>query len=322
MSRGRPLGKVSAAIPSVDGAGVKLNRVFGFNERHAFDPFLLLDHFGSDNPRDYLAGFPWHPHRGIETVTYLLAGKVAHGDSMGNEGLIAPGDAQWMTAGSGIIHQEMPEPGADGKKMEGFQLWVNLPAKLKMTPPRYRSVEAAEIPKFCGEGSEVSILAGEYQGHIGATPDLFVPVLYLIVRLNPGASIRIPLPAAHNAAAYVFRGKAEFSETSLAAGSLGHFPPSGADVSDAGLSGALGAAPSASPAAAPAAPSDDADFVEAKAGNTSGASFLFIAGHPLGEPIAWGGPIVMNNREELKQAFAELDAGTFIKSARSAQSQS
>lgn len=150
MSEPRAMENVIEGVMTTDGAGVKLRRVFGFNERHSFDPFLLLDHFGSDEPEDYLAGFPWHPHRGIETVTYLMAGKVAHGDSMQNKGLIGPGDAQWMTAGSGIIHQEMPEPGTDGRRMEGFQLWVNLPATLKMTAPRYRAVDAAEIPRDDG----------------------------------------------------------------------------------------------------------------------------------------------------------------------------
>jgi len=291
MSGSRVVAKVIGAVSSVDGAGVKLRRVFGFSERNTFDPFLLLDHFGSDNPEDYIAGFPWHPHRGIETVTYLLAGKVAHGDSMGNKGVIGPGDAQWMTAGSGIIHQEMPEPGADGRRMEGFQLWVNLPAGLKMTAPRYRAVEAAELPRLRKDGCEIAILAGEFEGKAGATPDLFVPVLYLILTMERGSRIRIPVPASHNSAAYVFRGKVGFAGTRIAAESMGHFPASRV---------ALGA--------------DEAwDFVEAEADRETGGSFLFIAGQPLGEPIAWGGPIVMNTREELRKAFSELDSGTFIR---------
>lgn len=284
----RSLADIVEAVPSVDGAGVKLRRVFGFNERHGYDPFLLLDHFGSDDPADYLAGFPWHPHRGIETVTYLLAGEVAHGDSMGNRGTIGPGDAQWMTAGSGIIHQEMPEAGADGKTMEGFQLWVNLPARLKMTEPRYRAVLAGEIPIVESGGIKVAILAGEYGGRRGATPDLFVPVLYLIVTLAPGAAIHLEIPKSHNAAAYVFRGQALSAGATIGAGMLAHFPA----------------------AAAPSAAVTDA--VTLRAGE-AGASFLFIAGEPLGEPIAWGGPIVMNTREELRRAFVEYDEGTFIK---------
>lgn len=290
MSHNRAIAKVIGAVPSVDGAGVKLKRVFGFSERNVFDPFLLLDHFGSDNPEDYLAGFPWHPHRGIETVTYLLAGKVAHGDSMRNKGVIDPGDAQWMTAGSGIIHQEMPESGTDGPRMEGFQLWVNLPARLKMTMPRYRAVDAAEIPRVSKDGCEIAILAGDYAGKAGATPDLFVPVLYLILTMKPGAEIRIPIPASHNAAAYVFRGKAAFDGRELESGTLGHFPVR-----------------QEFPAPGPV------DFIEAKADSSAGASFLLIAGQPLGESVAWGGPIVMNTRDELRQAFAELDAGTFIR---------
>lgn len=290
MSGRRSITEVIEAVPSMDGAGVRLNRVFGFSERSSFDPFLLLDHFGSDNPADYIAGFPWHPHRGIETVTYLLAGRVEHGDSMRNKGVIYPGDAQWMTAGSGIIHQEMPEPGADGKLMEGFQLWINLPSSLKMTTPRYRAVSASEIPSIREKGYTVNILAGEYAGKSGATPDLFIPVLYLIVTMDPGAKIRIPTPASHNAAAYVFRGKISIAGKTLEAGMLGHLPESSAVLASI-----------ASP-----------DYVEAEAAPT-GASFLFIAGQPLSEPIAWGGPIVMNTREELRRAFEEFDAGTFIK---------
>lgn len=295
----RSLADIIEAVPTVDGAGVKLRRVFGFNERRGYDPFLLLDHFGSDDPADYLAGFPWHPHRGIETVTYLLAGKVAHGDSMGNRGTIGPGDAQWMTAGSGIIHQEMPEAGADGKTMEGFQLWVNLPARLKMTEPRYRAVLAGEIPVIESPGKKIAILAGEYGGHRGATPDLFVPALYLIATLEPGATIGFDIPKSHNAAAYVFRGQAiSHNAKTIGAGSLGHFPSAAPPAPGSGELRTAGNEPT--------------DTVALRAGE-AGASLLFIAGEPLGEPIAWGGPIVMNTREELRRAFVEYDEGTFIK---------
>lgn len=279
------------AVPSVDGAGVKLRRVFGYNERKIFDPFLLLDHFGSDNPADYIAGFPWHPHRGIETVTHLLAGKVEHGDSMGNKGRIGPGDAQWMTAGSGIIHQEMPEPGQDGKRMEGFQLWVNLPSKLKMTTPRYRAVEAAEVPRIRKGGCEIAVLAGNYRGTAGATPDLFVPVLYLIVTMSAGAVLSLPVLASHNAAVYLFRGKAAVGGDMLGAGELAHLPAADTQGSSA----------------------EGSDEVEISADPKDGASFLFIAGQPLNQPIAWGGPIVMNTSQELELAFAEYSEGTFIK---------
>jgi len=287
----RKIGNVVKAVPSIDGAGVRLRRVFGFDERKTFDPFLLLDHFGSNNPEDYLAGFPWHPHRGIETVTYLLEGKVAHGDSMGNKGMIGPGDAQWMTAGSGIIHQEMPEPGQDGRRMEGFQLWVNLPSGLKMTTPRYRAVDAAEIPRIRKEGCDIAILAGSYKGLAGATPDLFVPVLYLIVTMEAGAVASLPIPASHNAAFYVFRGRAVVAGDGIAAGELAHLPSAGTQD----------------------APAGESDEVEILADSKDGASFLFIAGQALNEPIAWGGPIVMNTRQELQRAFAEYDEGTFIK---------
>ena len=279
----RRVGRVLQAQGSVDGAGVVLKRVFGYSAKNSFDPFLLLDHFGSDKPEEYLAGFPWHPHRGIETVTYLLAGKVAHGDSMGNEGLIKPGDAQWMTAGSGIIHQEMPQPGDEGPRMEGIQLWVNLPARLKMTAPRYRAVEAAEIPLIKKQGAEIRLLAGEFEGHKGATPDLYVPVLYMIVFLEPGASVRIPLPTSYNAAVYCIEGEAELGGTGLKANQLGHLP------------------------------ADPAEYVEASASPGVAAKFLLIAGQALGEPVAWGGPIVMNTQEELSLAFAEYHRGEFIK---------
>jgi redox-sensitive bicupin YhaK (pirin superfamily) len=275
--------------PSVDGAGVRLLRVLGNENAGELDPFLLLDHFGSDKPEDYLPGFPWHPHRGIETVTYLLEGRVAHGDSMGNKGLIGPGDAQWMTAGSGIIHQEMPEPGPVGKGMHGFQLWVNLPARHKMTEPRYRSILAAEIPLVRHQGSEVLVLAGDYEGVRGATPDLFVPILYLIARLEPGASLGIPLPDAYNAAVYLFEGGAEVGGRAASKGELVHLPP-----------------------VSPRSPAADRGSIEAKAGS-EGASFLIFAGQPLGEPIAWGGPIVMNTRRELEEAFAEYRKGSFIR---------
>lgn len=298
MSESRTVSEVLTAVQAMDGAGVKLRRVFGHGERHRFDPFLMMDHFGSDRPKDYLAGFPWHPHRGIETVTYLLAGKVAHGDSMGNKGVIGPGDGQWMTAGSGIIHQEMPEQNGSDPRMEGFQLWVNLPAKLKMTTPRYRAVEAGEIPRFRKDGCEIGILAGEFEGHKGATPDLFIPIIYLIVHMDPGAKSDFHIPAGFNAAAYLHEGAANFGGTLLKQYQLGHLP--GREDKDAG----------------PVA--EATDRIEVAADPAKGASFLLIAGHPLHEPIAWGGPIVMNTREELQQAFEEYDRGTFIKSTAAA----
>lgn len=270
------------AVDSVDGAGVRLKRIFGYNERTLFDPFLLLDHFGSDNPADYTAGFPWHPHRGIETVTYLLKGEVAHGDSLGNSGVIRPGDAQWMTAGSGIIHQEMPRPGTGGGSMFGFQLWVNLPAALKMTDPRYRSVDSGEVPLIEKAGSKISVLAGSFEGQHGATPDLYVPVLYLVVEMDPGAELSFEINTDFNAAAYVWEGSLRSGGDSLAAGTLGRLAPGDADI-------------------------------HFEADPKAGSRFVFFAGKPLNEPIAWGGPIVMNTRKELETAFAEYHAGTFIR---------
>lgn len=279
----RRISTVLTAQRSVDGAGVVLKRVFGFSARNSFDPFLLLDHFGSSKPEDYVAGFPWHPHRGIETVTYLLAGKVAHGDSMGNQGVIYPGDAQWMTAGSGIIHQEMPEPGEDGLRMEGIQLWVNLPATLKMTAPRYRAVTASEIPVIEKKNAKIRLLAGEFEGQTGATPNLYVPVLYMIVSMEANSELQIPVPPSYNAAVYCISGKAKFGDTTLDSGQLGHLP------------------------------AGNFDYIEAKEAAAEPLEFLLIAGQALGEPVAWGGPIVMNTQEELRKAFDEYHKGVFIK---------
>ncbi|MGB4572011.1 MAG: pirin family protein [Rectinemataceae bacterium] len=287
------------AIPTEEGAGVRLKRVFGYRERGAFDPFLMLDHFGSDNPSDYIAGFPWHPHRGIETVTYLLSGKVGHGDSMGNKGVIGPGDAQWMTAGSGIIHQEMPEPGADGKTMEGFQLWVNLPAALKMTSPRYRAVEAGEIPRVETEGAKIAVLAGKFGAVRGATPELFVPVRYVIVEIEAGKTLKMTVPSGHNAAVYVYRGKVSVAGTKIASGEAANLP------AEAGETGETGETDKAD--------ETGDDMIPLSADAETGASLLFISGKPLREPIAWGGPIVMNTRSELELAFEEYEKGRFIK---------
>ncbi len=285
----RKISEISGAVSSTDGAGVKLKRVFGYRERGRFDPFLMLDHFGSDNPDDYLAGFPWHPHRGIETVTYLLSGKVEHGDSMSNSGTIGPGDAQWMTAGSGILHQEMPRGEGQSTLMEGFQLWIDLPAQLKMTEPRYRSILASEIPKTTIPGGSVSVLAGTFDGIKGATPDLFVPVTYLLVGLEPGAGIEMPIPRSHNAAFYVFRGEIESSGRIVEREQLARMPAEENETVEV----------------------NQRAFILAR---SHGASFLFIAGQPLRQEIAWGGPIVMNTRRELELAYDELDRGTFIKS--------
>jgi redox-sensitive bicupin YhaK (pirin superfamily) len=273
--------RISNGRLTVDGAGVKLRRAFAFNEVPRFDPFLLLDDFGSSDPADYLAGFPWHPHRGIETVTYVLHGDVAHGDSLGNRGTIRDGDVQWMTAGGGIIHQEMPQK-AEGRT-RGFQLWVNLPAERKMMEPRYRDVAASAIPSVeAAAGVTVRPISGEVNGTIGPVRDLVVDVEYMEIRLDPGASWSRPIAAGRNAFAYVIDGEAslEGAKSGLGPESLVHFGDAGTLGVSAGRKGAI---------------------------------LLFGSGAPLREPVAWGGPIVMNTDAELAEAFDELEQGTFLK---------
>jgi hypothetical protein len=269
----------------MEGAGVRLKRVFGFHDRPLLDPFLLLDHFGSANPQDYMAGFPWHPHRGIETVTYMLNGSVEHGDSMGNKGVIRSGDVQWMTAGSGIVHQEMPH--ACEGAMQGFQLWVNLPASHKMMAPRYRGIEASQVPAVTTpQGAHVKVVAGRLGEITGPATELIVPCTYFDVHLDRGASFAYELPANDTVFGYVFEGEAVFGSTS------------GKPV-EAGRMVLLGHGDRVNVAA----PHDPVDF-------------LLISGRPLNEPIAWGGPIVMNTQEELATAFEEYRGGTFLKHAR------
>lgn len=276
----RTVRRSSLAKPTLEGAGVHLRRAFGFGETEDHDPFLLLDDFSGDRPEDYGAGFPWHPHRGIETITYLLAGSVEHSDSLGNRGLIGPGDVQWMTAGSGIVHQEMPKGDARGR-LQGFQLWANLPRSLKMTPPRYRGLTAAEIPVARDEdGTEARVVSGRLWGTEGPVRGIAIDPLFLDVSVPPGLGRTLPLEAEHHAFAYVFAG-----------------------------SGSLGGAP-AGPGSLVLL--DGGDEVAVAAGE-QGVRFLLVAGRPLGEPVAWRGPIVMNTPEELRQAFAELEQGTFLR---------
>jgi redox-sensitive bicupin YhaK (pirin superfamily) len=279
----KPVIRLLTARPTLEGAGVRLKRVFGNNEVPLFDPFLLFDDFRGYRTEDYIAGFPWHPHRGIETVTYLLSGEVEHGDSLGNAGVIGPGDVQWMTAGSGIIHQEMPRGDADGK-MEGFQLWVNLPASHKMMKPRYRDMKGIDFPvaQLPGGGT-ARIISGSFQGIAGPSEDLVAAPRYLDIRLPAGSRADIPVPEGDTAFAYVFGGG-------------GAFGPNG-ETPAANLTCLL---------------FGPGDTVTVTAGG-EGLSFLLCSGTPLGEPVAWGGPIVMNTKEELETAFEEYHAGTFIK---------
>jgi len=296
----RPIKRLIKAKPTMEGAGVHLRRAFGFGNTSDFDPFLLLDDFRNDKPADYQAGFPWHPHRGIETITYVLAGSVEHGDSMGNSGVIAAGDVQWMTAGSGIIHQEMPKGERDGR-MHGFQLWANLPSSLKMTAPRYQEVKAAEIPAVTDDdGTRVSIVCGSYGGTKGPVDQVAAEPIYLDVTVPAGRRKTLPVETTRSAFAYVFAGSGKFCNASgpLAvptegAGWLETAPPTEADNRSLVLF-------------------DRGDEVTVEAGD-EGIRFLLVSGKPLGEPVAWYGPIVMNTQAQLRQAFEELERGTFLK---------
>jgi redox-sensitive bicupin YhaK (pirin superfamily) len=295
----RPVKRLIRSKPTVEGAGVRLRRAFGFGDTSEFDPFLLLDDFRNDVPADYLAGFPWHPHRGIETITYVLAGTVEHGDSMGNRGAIAAGDVQWMTAGRGIIHQEMPKGDLAGR-MHGFQLWANLPSSLKMMPPRYQEVKAADIPEIKDDdGTEVRVVCGRFWGKTGPVEGVAADPIYLDISVPPGQRKTLPVETTRHAFAYVFSGDGKFCNASgplavptEAVGWLDMAPPSQADNRALILF-------------------DRGDEVEVRAGD-EGIRFLLVSGKPLQEPVAWYGPIVMNTQQELRQAFEELERGTFL----------
>jgi redox-sensitive bicupin YhaK (pirin superfamily) len=296
----RPVKRLIKSKPTIEGAGVHLRRAFGFGNTSDFDPFLLLDDFRNDIPEDYLAGFPWHPHRGIETITYVLAGTVEHGDSLGNRGTIAPGDVQWMTAGSGIIHQEMPK-GDQAGRMHGFQLWANLPSNLKMMAPRYQEVKAQDIPVVTDDdGTEARVVCGNFWGKTGPVFGIAADPLYLDVSIPAGRRKTLPVGVSRNTFAYVFSGTGKFCNASgpLAVptegvGWLETNPPSEATNRSLVLF-------------------DDGDDVEVQAGD-DGIRFLLVSGKPLAEPVAWYGPIVMNTQEQLQQAFADLEKGTFLK---------
>ncbi len=286
----RRVARVIEPQPVVEGAGVRLRRSIAGWALDYLDPFLLFDHFESDDPDDYLAGFPLHPHRGIETVTYMLAGEVDHKDTLGNAGTIGPGDVQWMTAGGGIMHEEMPRP--RGGRMGGFQLWVNMPAKLKMSRPRYQEIAVAEIPVVeRPDGTRVRVVAGAADGVRGPVTEIYAEPEYLDVELTAGADFVQKIPRGHSAFAYVFRGEGEFG----LAGDLGY---------RGDLDGSLVRAPGL-------VVFDDGDEVRARA-YESPVRFLLVSGAPLGEPIARYGPFVMNTRAELQQALSDLQAGTFV----------
>jgi hypothetical protein len=297
----RPIKRVIRTKATVEGAGVKLQRAFGFGDTAEFDPFLLLDDFRNERPDDYLAGFPWHPHRGIETITYVLAGTVEHGDSLGNRGSLGAGDVQWMTAGRGILHQEMPKGDARGR-MHGFQLWANLPASLKMTAPRYQDVLAADIPEVADDdGTRVRVICGEFWGRKGPVEGVAADPRYLDVSVPPGKRKRLAVDRTNHAFAYVFAGSGTFRDASDPQGVL-------TEQIDGGIS--------RSPAGGETGNRslvlfDRGDEVVVQAGD-EGIRFLLVSGRPIEEPVAWYGPIVMNTKAQLEQAFTELRNGTFI----------
>ncbi len=296
----RPIKRIIEAKPTLEGAGVHLRRAFGFGNTSEFDPFLLLDDFRNDIPEDYLAGFPWHPHRGIETITYVLAGTVEHADSLGNHGAIGAGDIQWMTAGQGIIHQEMPKGDPVGQ-MHGFQLWANLPASLKMTPPRYQEVKAVEIPEVVeDDGTRARIVCGNFWGKRGPIEGIAADPTYIDVTVPPGKRKTLPVETTRHSFAYVFSGSGKFCNASgpLAVPTEGikwleTTPPTAADNRSLILF-------------------DSGDEVAVQACE-DGIRFLLVSGKPLQEPVAWYGPIVMNTQAQLQQAYEELREGTFLK---------
>ena len=297
----RPVKQIIQTKPTLEGAGVKLERAFGFGKTKEFDPFLLLDDFRNDNPRDYLAGFPWHPHRGIETITYVLAGSVEHGDSLGNKGTMGAGDVQWMTAGSGILHQEMPKGDTQGR-MHGFQLWANLPAALKMTDPRYQDIPSSAIPEVTeDDGTTARIICGEFWGKRGPVEGVAADPNYVDISVPPGKRKRLKVETTRNAFAYVFAGSGTFRDASAPRGVLTE---------------KVGEAAEAEPVYDVQNHSlvlfDRGDEIVVQAG-PEGIRFLLVSGKPIEEPVAWYGPIVMNTQDQLRQAMTELQDGTFIK---------
>ena len=297
----RPVKRTIESTPTMEGAGVKLRRAFGFGDTHEFDPFLLLDDFRNDHPDDYRAGFPWHPHRGIETITYVLAGSVDHGDSLGNRGTLGAGDVQWMTAGSGILHQEMPQGDARGR-MHGFQLWANLPSSLKMTAPRYQDIKAPEIPEIVDDdGTRVRLVCGEFWGRRGPVEGVAADPRYLDVWVPPRRRKTLPVEIGRHAFAYVFEGSGMFGSASQPFGVLTEKAVDGNELLIRERTGNRSLVVF-----------DSGDEVTVQAGE-DGIRFLLVSGKPIEEPVAWYGPIVMNTQAELQQAFTDLNDGTFIK---------
>ena len=299
----RPVKRLSKAQPTMEGAGVFLHRAFGFGDTDETDPFLLLDDFRNDVPSRYLKGFPWHPHRGIETVTYVLAGEVEHGDSLGNNGTLGSGDVQWMTAGSGIVHKEMPR-GNDMGQMHGFQLWANLPADRKMTQPRYQDIQASQIPEVMeDDGTSIRVVTGEFGGKRGPVEGIAADPRYLDISVPPNKSRSFKVETTRHAFAYVFGGSGDFRGAS---------DPSMAPTEYVNGEGTTDAIPAHPAENRTLILFDSGDEIRVAAG-PAGIRFLLVSGEPLREPVAWQGPIVMNTREELMTAFQEYQEGSFLK---------
>jgi len=296
----RPVRKILESQPTTEGAGVKLRRAFGFGDTDETDPFLLFDDFRNERPADYIAGFPWHPHRGIETITYVLSGTVTHADSLGNAGSLGAGDVQWMTAGRGILHQEMPQ-GDERGRMHGFQLWANLPASLKMTAPRYQDVSAKDVTEITDDdGTKVRVIIGDFWGKRGPVEGIAADPQYLDVWVPPGHRKALPVDTRRNAFAYVFEGNGEFRDAS---------PPMGVLTDEPGPVEKVARQSAGNRSLVMF---DRGDEVVVRAGE-QGIRFLLCSGRPLEEPVAWYGPIVMNTNAELQTAIRELRDGTFIK---------
>jgi redox-sensitive bicupin YhaK (pirin superfamily) len=299
----RAIKSVTQSRPTMEGAGVRLRRAFGFGDTSEFDPFLLFDDFRNERPEDYVAGFPWHPHRGIETITYVLSGTVSHGDSLGNQGTLGAGDVQWMTAGSGILHQEMPHGDTSGR-MHGFQLWANLPSSLKMTDPRYQDVAGKDIPEITDDdGTKVRVVCGEFWGKKGPIEGVAADPRYIDVWVPPGKRKALPVETTRHAFAYVFDGEGNFRDASQ---------PGAVQTEVVGPDGVNDEAVPSTVGNRSLVLFDRGDEVVVQAGE-KGIRFLLVSGKPIEEPVAWYGPIVMNTEQELRRAYAELRDGTFIK---------
>jgi redox-sensitive bicupin YhaK (pirin superfamily) len=297
----RPVKRIAQSQPTIEGAGVRLRRAFGFGDPSEFDPFLMMDDFRGDQPSDYSAGFPWHPHRGIETITYVLAGEVEHGDSLGNRGVLGAGSVQWMTAGRGILHQEMPRGDAAGR-MHGFQLWANLPSSLKMTAPRYQDISGSNIPEVVDDdGTKVRVICGDFWGAKGPVEGVAADPRYLDVTVPAGKRKTLKVETYRQVFAYIFEGSGRFLNASEPFGALREEVVDGEEILLRDKVGNRSLVVFGS-----------GDEVTVQAGE-EGVRFLLVSGKPIREPVAWHGPIVMNTQDEIRQAVSELRAGTFIR---------